>query len=1020
MLGFMMKTRLSVSMLQAGVFLLCLAPLAVQCAPPLIHTEPDPGRSSAVLPSLRSQSAAAGEGMDAAAFKSPPLSAKPRAYWDWINGAVSLEQLTRDLEEMKDKGMGGGQMWDSGAHRNPNGFVPPGPPFLGPESVAAIHHSLREAKRLGLELGLLTSSGWNAGGPWATPEFAGKNAYLTSVMVEGPGKIKQTLPLPPLPPNCPAGPDGRPLYLREIAVIAVPDLKSREVPDLNAVVELSEKVKDGVLSWDVPAGRWQVMRFVCMNNGQQLIVASPKSKGPLIDFLDPAATKMHFQHILDKIGITPENAKEFGLAYLAVESMELAEGIQWTDGFRADFARWAGYDPTRYLPILAGWTIGGKDISDRFLYDYRKAISEQLIFSHYVTANELLDKYGILLSGEAGGPGPPIWNSCPVDALKALGNVDIPQGEFWIRHRNMFLVKEISSASHIYGKKLVDAESFTTWRRWKDGPGVLKYSLDRAFCEGLNRITYHGFAHTPHEAGFPGRSYHAGVDINPKVTWWPMARPFMDYMARCCYMLQQGQFVADVCYYYGDQAPNFWPAFHDVPEKPLLAGLGQGYDYDVVNSDVILNRMSVKDGRIVLPNGMNYPILFLRDQRHMPLEVLKKIAALVKAGATIVGPKPEAVPGLEDFEVRAQDLQTLAAKVWGPCDGATQTMSRYGAGRVFWGVTASEVLKMDGIGPDFSCEGSGLDYIHRFVRGADVYFVRNPSKEWIEVTCTFRVDRKNRPSFWDPADGEIQSALLFTPVEQGVRMPMRLPAGGSIFVVFSPSTGEAPALTITKDASLPLPHVTPGASGAALEVWENGVYELGKAGDRSLALHVEDIPQPVLLEGPWSIRFPENWGAPLRAEFATLHSWTDDPEEGIKYFSGIATYHKRVQINSSLLAENRRLYLDLGGVRDVARVRLNGKDLGILWKAPFRVEIKAAVVPGDNQLEIEVANMWINRLTGDLKLPPEQRFTHTNETPREKDIGGDEPWHVELAGLLGPVRLVSSATLALPLSGFKH
>jgi hypothetical protein len=187
-----------------------------------------------------------------------------------------------------------------------------------------------------------------------------------------------------------------------------------------------------------------------------------------------------------------------------------------------------------------------------------------------------------------------------------------------------------------------------------------------------------------------------------------------------------------------------------------------------------------------------------------------------------------------------------------------------------------------------------------------------------------------------------------------------------------------------------------------------------------LALHVEDIPQPVLLEGPWSIRFPENWGAPLRAEFATLHSWTDDPEEGIKYFSGIATYHKRVQINSSLLAANRRLYLDLGGVRDVARVRLNGKDLGILWKAPFRVEITAAVVPGDNQLEIEVANMWINRLTGDLKLPPEQRFTHTNETPREKDIGGDEPWHVELAGLLGPVRLVSSATLALPLSGFKH
>ena len=319
--------------------------------------------------------------------------------------------------------------------------------------------------------------------------------------------------------------DGR-LYLREIAVIAVPESESKEVSDLSSVVVLSEKVKDGVLSWDAPAGRWHVMRFVCMNNGQQLIVASPNSKGPLIDFLDPAATKMHFQHILDKIGITRENAKKFGLAYLAVESMELAEGIQWTDGFRADFQRWAGYDPIPYLPILAGWTLGGKELSDRLIYDYRKAISEQLIFSHYVTANELLDQYGIDLSGEAGGPGPPIWNSCPVDALKALGNVDIPQGEFWIRHRNMFLVKEISSASHIYGKKLVDAEGFTTWRRWKDGPGVLNYSLDRAFCEGLNRITYR--LRTPGSrvswAFLPRRGRY-----QPQVTWWPMARPFMDY-----------------------------------------------------------------------------------------------------------------------------------------------------------------------------------------------------------------------------------------------------------------------------------------------------------------------------------------------------------------------------------------------------------------------------------------------------------------------------------------------------------
>ncbi len=961
-----------------------------------------------------------GEGLDITAFQDPPLRARPRAYWDWINGAVTLDQLTRDLEEMKDKGMGGGQMWDTGAHRNPNGFVPPGPPFLGPESVAAMHHSLKEAKRLGLEFGLLTSSGWNAGGPWATPEFAGKNAYVTTVTVEGPGAIRVALPMPDLPPNCPVDADGKPVYSREIAVLAVPDNEAKAIPERESVIVLSDRVKDGVLAWDAPAGRWQVLRFVCLNNGQQLIVPSPNSKGPLIDFLDPAATRMHFQYILDKLGITPENSKDFGLAFLAVESMELAEGIQWSDGFAADFQRWAGYDVTPWLPILAGWTIGGKEQSERFLYDYHKAVSEQLIFSHYITGNELLEPYGIALSGEAGGPGPPIWNSCPVDALKALGNVDIPQGEFWIRHRNMFLIKEIASAAHIYGKPYVDAESFTTWRRWKDGPGVLKYALDRAFCEGLNRITYHGFSHTPPEAGIPGRAYHAGVDINPNVTWWPMARPFMDYMARCSYMLQQGQFVADVCYYYGDQAPNFWPAYHDVPEKPLLPGLSKGYDYDVVNSDVILNRMSVQEGRIVLTDGMSYRVLVLPEQAHMPLEVLKKIAALIKDGGTVIGPRPATVPGLKDFEARTKDLETLAAEVWGPCDGRTVKEHAFGAGNLYWGVSPTEVLQELGAVEDFaySAEGDdpGLDFIHRVAGDKDLYFVRNPTQKWAKAEGHFRVVGKT-PYAWDPADGRVW------PLHEGIAekdrstLPLCLPPGGSIFIVFEPAAAPwAPARLVES------PQTNPAATILAAETdraevltWANGDYALhcGGPDQKTLRATVAKLPGPRTVDGPWTIHFPENWGAPAQAEFESLHSWTDDGNDGIRYFSGIATYHKVIEVREDQLAPRRHLYLDLGEVRDVARVRLNGKDLGILWKAPFQVEITSTAVTGQNRLEIDVANMWINRLTGDLALPPEQRFTRTNETPREKDIGGDELWHVEPAGLLGPVRIVAADEVTL-------
>ena len=425
---------------------------------------------------------------------------------------------------------------------------------------------------------------------------------------------------------------------------------------------------------------------------------------------------------MDRLGITPENSSENGLAYFEFDSMELADGIPWTDSFGAIFKERQGYDIVKYLPVLAGWKL--KDITEKFLYDFRETVSDQLIYSHYHTGAEFLKKYNSDLVGEAGGPGPPIWNTCPVDALKALGNVTVPRGEFWIKHRNMFLIKEIASASHIYGKKLVDAESFTTWRRWKDSPFELKKYVDRAFCEGLNNITFHTFASTTPEDGLPGRTYHAGYDINPGTTWWQKSRPFMDYLSRCSYLLQQGLFVADICYYYGDQTPNFFPLFHDVPEKPMLKGLGRGFDYDVVNSDVILNRMSVKDGRIILPDGMSYSLLLLPDQTDMPLEVLKKIGELVKAGATVVGPRPATVPGLNEWEKKNDTLNQITSQLWGNTDGKNVVENKYGKGEVIFGLTADEALQKKGIEKDFSYTGlSEIDYIHRTTSiGRDLFF----------------------------------------------------------------------------------------------------------------------------------------------------------------------------------------------------------------------------------------------------------------------------------------------------------
>ena len=928
-------------------------------------------------------------------FRNPGTEARPRAYWNWLNGDVTHEALTRDMEEAKDKGLAGLEMWDTEAMRNPDGFVPAGPPFMGPESVAAMHHCMKEAKRLGMELGLITSSGWNAGGPWVPPELASKNMFFSSVVVNGPVQITRKLPFPKVPRRCPKGEDGLPLWYLDVAVLAWPDTKDKIIGDPSQMIDLTDKLKDGVLKWKAPAGNWRIVRYVCSNNGQQLIAASPNSKGPFIDFLDPEATRFHFEYIIRKLGLE-KGGDPYPLRYLEVDSMELHEGIQWTPRFPEWFNQYHGYGPVAWLPALSGWTVQDKETSARFVYDYQKTVSDLLIFSHYTTASQVCAEYGLELAGEAGGPGPPIWDSCPVDALKALGNVDIPRGEFWIQSpRDIFLIKEIASASHIYGKKYVDAESWTTWRRWKDSPFVRKQLVDRAFCEGLNRITYHGYSHSPKEVGYPGRTYHAGVDMNPQVVWWSKARPFMDYLGRCCHMLQQGQLVADVAYYYGDKAPNFWPPLARVPKKPELEGLGTGYDYDVVNTDVILNRMKVENGRIVLPDGMSYRVLLLPNQPDMPLAVLEKLEKLVSDGATIIGPKPLTVPGLKDHASKNAKLGKLADKLWGACNGTTVKQNRYGKGKVVWGLSPRQWLSRESIGPDLLCltDSASLDYIHRRTIDTDIYFVRNKSLSAVDADCLFRVGN-GTPQLWDPTDGSIKPAFIYNNADGQTSVTLNLPPGGSVFVVFSEKSQSS---SIDTDS---------------YQCFQNGTYTLTGVKGRKKQVKVGTLAAPKTIEGEWTVNFDPEWGAPAEVKLPKLISWTEHQNEGVRYYSGAGFYSKTIDVPADWLTAGRKVHLDLGDVRDVAEVFVNGKSAGIFWKFPYRADITALVKPGSNQLKIEVMNLWINRLVGDKLLPPERKFTRTNITSY-RNRTSSVPSAIQPAGLLGPVQLLPSVEVYL-------
>jgi len=984
--------------------------LAALLVTSLIHTgmaqgEPITG-SEAVMTKTSNRSRAADQ-LSPAEFANPPVHARPGCFWDWLNGSITKEQITRDLEAMKRGGMRGGEIWDVAASADPDKRVSDGPAFLGPESTQLIVHAIHEADRLGLEIGIVASSGWNAGGSWIPPKFAGKGLYHSATTVTGPSKFNAKLPMPEIPELCPLDKAGRPIYLREVAVMAVPDDGSKTIDAIDQVIDLTAMVAaDGTLRWQAPKGKWTVLRYVCMNHGQQLVVPSPNSGGPMIDFFDPRATEFHLDHIVGTI------LKELGkptfegtsFKTLEFDSMELAGFTPWTGIMAAEFQRRFDYPILRHLPLLDGWKLVDQDAHERFLYDWRKMVSDSLIDSHYVTGQKFLSGYGVKLIAESGGPGPPIWSSNPVDAIKALGAVDIPRGEFWIKHRGIFLVKEIASAAHVYDKRLVDAESFTTWRRWVDGPLNHKEHADRALCEGLNCFSFHTFVSSPPEAGLPGWAYHAGTDINPTATWWPMVRGFTDYLARCSHMLRQGWFVADVCYYYGDQAPNFYPPLCNVPEHPLLENLHPGNDYDVCSSQVILERMQVENGRIVLPDGMSYSVLMLPEQDHIPAAVLTRIRELVIDGATVIAhQRPIRAPGLKNHKKKNQTVTRIVDELWGAAglqDKQAVLVRSIGRGRFIVATDRTQALRNIGVIEDFKIVGhkngdlGPLDFIHRKTTDDAFYFVRNKTREAQSLTCRFRVPAKmngQTPEFWWPHSGRRTACPTWKNTDNGcVELPVELGPLGSVFVVFRK------AGSLSKDAPL---------GTLATETFEAAA-----------------TPAPMTLDGAWQVQFPEGWGAPRTAKFPKLKSWTESKNEGIRFFSGIATYQKSFDVAESL-AQQKSIFLQLGDLAEIAEVTLNGKRLGLVWLPPYRIDVSGVLQAGKNKLEVKVANLWANRLNGDSLLPESKRFTRSNLDRIQTDPTSDSsygqvpsgkkrPIYTKIpplmkSGLFGPVQIIT-------------
>jgi len=1178
-------------------------------------------------------------------FANPPASARPWVYWFWLNGNITSNGITADLEAMQRVGIGGVLIMevDQG--------TPKGPAAFGSQPWRDLFKDVcAEAHRLGLEVNMNNDAGWcGSGAPFITPDLAMQKLVWSETNLVGPQKFEGFLQQPKAVAD----------YYRDIAVSAFPtpaedariaDIEGKAafvpkhipvssnfrtfspdqtIPRASVRIISSCLSSDGKFSWEVPEGKWTVLRLGHTPTGKDNHPAPEAGRGLESDKLSKKATQVIFDGLMGKLIADSRPLAGQTLVSTHIDSWETGSQ-NWTPLFREEFQKLRGYDPLPFLPVVTGRVLDSAEVSERFLWDLRQTVSDLLVTNYAGEFRRLARQYGMRLSIEA-------YDGTPCDDMTYAGQADEPMAEFWSWGFNTaYSCVEMSSAAHVYGKRILGAEAFTAndQERWLHHPATIKTLGDWAFCEGINRFVFHRYALQPWLKREPGMSMGPwGLHYERNQTWWEQSAAWHQYLARCQYLLRQGLFVADICFLEPEGSPmRFTPTMPwrtgNTPERPR-------FNFDGCTPEVVMNRMKVKDRRLVLPDGMSYRLLVLPQVESMSPQLLRKIGELVKAGATVIGPPPRQSPSLANYPQCDDEVQQLARTLWrnsslsGPRSSSSSVLwndqlktpvassptntllerakwiwhkegnpvvaapvgerffrrafqvppnkqissaeiiltadnsfelwvnaqsvgsggdfkqsyrfdlkallkpgpnlicvkgvnggdgpnpagligalsIHFGDGSSFqlftdaawqshlkapagwltaadptegwasalelgplgmqpWGEVdkpseapytfpsfagISEVLKRMGVQPDFEADPA-LRFIHRRDQDLDLYFVANSQTNWLRASCSFRITGK-APEIWNPLTGEISKAAAWQ--EEGGRtvVPLSFEPAGSLFVIFRESAARTKhrVLALTRDAQSILPdrdraltdpppaELRQDRNGELqLLAWQPGAYEIkasrgsrpGKALERR---SVEIAPMPPVFElpGTWDVRFQPGRGAPEHLTFEKLIDWSQHDNSGIRYFSGTATYSKSFSMPVDALQAGQKHFLDLGAVAVMAEVSLNGKNLGVLWKAPYRVEITDTLRAGENQLEIKVVNLWINRMIGDEQLPedsdrndngtlkqwpawldtdqpsPTGRFTFTSWRLWKKDSP------LQASGLLGPVRIITASKVAV-------
>ena len=745
-------------------------------------------------------------------------------------------------------------------------------------------------------------------------------------------------------------PDG------DIYQFATPPIDAAVAIPKADVIDLTTKMQpDGTLDWTPPEGTWVVLRIGYSLLGITNHPATPEATGLEVDKLDHRFVKDYFEKYLDsyKETVGADEMGKKGIQYVINDSWE-AGSQNWTDNMLAQFKKLRGYDATPWLPVLTGRIVESAEASDRFLWDFRKTIADLIANEHYAQLEETLHQRGMGHYGESHEG----WRAFVADGMEVKKFNEVPMSAMWTQTPGVNKVqyggnaddRESASVAHIYGQNLAAAESLTAAAApWAWSPATLKPTADQELLNGINRFVIHESAHQPLVGKAPGLTLGPfGQWFNRNETWAEQAGPWMDYIARSSYMLQQGRFAADIVYFYGEDS-NLTAIFaNKSPDVPA------GYGFDYINADALIHELSMAGGNIVSKGGAQYKLLALDPySRHMSLPVLRAIHALVESGAVVAGPKPTDDPSLADDQA---EFEKLATELFGDGSG----VHRVGKGTVYAGQNLGEALSALHLDPDFEYmkrnSDSDLEFVHRKLKDGDIYFVDNRSDHDESIDATFRVAGM-QPELWRAEAATTESAS-FLMVGGRTTVPLRLEPWGAVFVVFRKATSETS-------------HAVPPSMETKLAT----------------------------VSGPWDVSFQPGRGAPASITLDQLSYWSLSADPGVKYFSGIGTYSKTVQASPEWFRKGSQIWLDLGDVKNLATVSVNGKELGETWHAPFRVDITSALKPGANEITIQVVNAWVNRLIGD-EQPGATKITFADVKPYK----ADSP--LLPSGLLGPVTVV--------------